>query len=451
MRILFDEGVHNMRNKGNNAMLQAAITRLSQYWPDASLDVLTFAPYLTRLYFPNVNPTSPHNIQRIKSRFDRLIRLMPRPFLWLLLELRELTSSHEPIKLTQQLAQRIRSKFLNHNSPDKGTNKNESEKNDGFDETQYQMTIHDGLANYDLIVCTGGGVFYDFDSITALKVINRLEAAISLGIPTVMVGQGIGSMNKSQLISRAKEVLPKVNIICVRNRRIGLSTLLSLGVPSERVVFTGDDAVEMAYQVRPPSLGGAVGVSLRLAGYTQVDKDHISLIRPVIHEAAQKHQAQLVAIPISSHHDELDITYIKRLLAGYNHTSTGWRMLDTPLDTIRKVGQCRVMITGTYHGAIFALAQGIPAIALVYSAEYIEKLSELKDEYGLGCQVLRLDDEDLPKSLSAAIEVAWASAEELRPRLLGVASQQIALQHSAYRQIYDLVISKGESKIYEQQ
>jgi len=46
MRILFDQVVFEQRNKGNVALLQAAVTRLNKFWPDASLEVLSDAPHL---------------------------------------------------------------------------------------------------------------------------------------------------------------------------------------------------------------------------------------------------------------------------------------------------------------------------------------------------------------------------------------------------------------------
>ena len=44
---------------------------------------------------------------------------------------------------------------------------------------------------------------------------------------------------------------------------------------------------------------------------------------------------------------------------------------------IERVGECRVVVTGSYHGAVFALAQGIPVVALVKSPYYVNKMAGL--------------------------------------------------------------------------
>ena len=59
------------------------------------------------------------------------------------------------------------------------------------------------------------------------------------------------------------------------------------------------------------------------------------------------------------------------------------------------------MITGTYHGAIFALGQGIPVIGVAKSDEYFNKLSELSDEFSLGVQVLSFKFGSFPGRLGA--------------------------------------------------
>jgi hypothetical protein len=41
MRILLDQAVHDHRNKGNNALLLAAMSRLRHFWPSATFDVLS--------------------------------------------------------------------------------------------------------------------------------------------------------------------------------------------------------------------------------------------------------------------------------------------------------------------------------------------------------------------------------------------------------------------------
>src|SRR5215216_8168890 len=89
MRILFDQSSHDMRNKGNNALLETAMRRLSHFWPEASLEVITSAPNLLKLYYPDTIPISPYNLRRVQNHFGQYKHLLPRSIWWLLFELRE--------------------------------------------------------------------------------------------------------------------------------------------------------------------------------------------------------------------------------------------------------------------------------------------------------------------------------------------------------------------------
>jgi len=210
-------------------------------------------------------------------------------------------------------------------------------------------------------------------------------------------------------------------------------------VPQDRILMTGDDAVELAYDRRPTQLGVDIGVSVRLAHYTAVDSHHLEPVRALLHDQAMNYGAQLVAIPISCDGHEADQQQIARLLRGYPRTSSSWRRFDPPVDVIRTVGRCRVVIAGAFHAAVFALAQGIPVVGLVRSQEYANKFQGIVDQFGSGCQLLNLNDPDWDQQFSAAFEGAWKRAEDLRPELLDRARHQISLNRAGYQRIAGIV------------
>ena len=78
---------------------------------------------------------------------------------------------------------------------------------------------------------------------------------------------------------------------------------------------------------------------------------------------------------------------------------------------IKQTARCRIVVTGAYHAAVFALAQGIPVVCLSNSPYYLAKFQGLEDLFGLGCATVRLSEPDLPARLAAAIERTWNSAE----------------------------------------
>jgi colanic acid/amylovoran biosynthesis protein len=209
---------------------------------------------------------------------------------------------------------------------------------------------------------------------------------------------------------------------------------------------TGDDAIELAYTARNTALGNGIGVNLRVAEYSGVNSSLLETVRLTLHNLAKKWDASLIPAPIDhlfyEGYAEPDSATIEKLIKGYNHTSDGGRSLDTPLKVIEQIGQCRVVVTGSYHAGVFALSQGIPAIGLAKSEYYADKFLGLAEQFGVGCEVIFLDDRELQRKLVDSIDRAWQSAEQLRPQLLEAARRQVELGHTAYKRVYELVNSR---------
>ena len=105
MRILLDQGVYDVRNKGNVAMLQVALDRLSKIWPNARLEVITLAPHLLKLYCPKAFPVSPdsqYDWSKNRGLCDSFLQYLPRPVLRLMLELREEVSHRRSSNLSDR-------------------------------------------------------------------------------------------------------------------------------------------------------------------------------------------------------------------------------------------------------------------------------------------------------------------------------------------------------------
>jgi polysaccharide pyruvyl transferase WcaK-like protein len=137
----------------------------------------------------------------------------------------------------------------------------------------------------------------------------------------------------------------------------------------------------------------------------------------------------------------MDVATLRGLLAGLGD-GDGGASLDTPQLVIDRIGECRIVVTGSYHGAVFALAQGIPVVALVKSTYYANKMLGLVQQFGVGCELVRLDEDALSERLTAAIDRAWADAERVRPRLLGAAAEQIERGPSAYGRLREIVATR---------
>jgi hypothetical protein len=287
-----------------------------------------------------------------------------------------------------------------------------------------------------------------------MPALQLLEMANGRGVPTAIFGHGLGPLTDPEIFARAREVLPRVGLVALREGRTGPSLARALGVGPERVVVTGDDAVEVAYESRPAQLGAGIGVNVRVSRSAGVGPGTLQRLRPSLQAFARSRGAPLVPLPISFNErvsapagdqkengtslpDLTDSRSIRELLAGWDETSDGGESLRTVRAVIEQVGHCRIVVTGAYHAAVFALAQGISAVCLARSDYFAEKLLGLADQFGRGCEVVSLDSADLESRLSEAMCRAWDDADDVRPGLLEAARRQIECGQGTYRRFVE--------------
>jgi colanic acid/amylovoran biosynthesis protein len=441
MQILIDPGDHNLRNKGNVSLLQIAVQRLHNLWPNALIGVVTQAPMVLQLYCPQAVPARAGATSGWANQPSNGIRsFVPSLVSRLMLELRE-----------EIMYRKYITSAISGGQQQATTLEGDGERlpvatGDGVVVALPAVRIGTPVPEADLVVAGGGGIVCDVAKPMALPVLDRLEAALENGVPSVMVGQQIGPLHDPELRARARAVLPAVDLIAIREQQTALPLLESLGVNMDRVVMTGDDALELAYAARPAKLGTSIGVGMRVQWYTAIDLEHLETVRGVLQRAAARNGAPLISVPISYSFHEEDAQVIRHhLLNGYAKTiDVGrWRFAD-PMKTIRATARCRIMISGAFHPAVYALAQGIPVIGLAKSATYRDKLVGLAHEFGSGCEVLMLDDPELAMKLETAIDRLWQSAEALRGPLLAAAARQVQWGQAAYQRIYDLVEARKD-------
>lgn len=430
MRVIVATGLNTgaaeYKNMGDVAMLQVAVARLLNLWPAARIEVLTESPSNLARYCPGARPLPRAGCACFVE--DRVLLGRYHQFLpkW---------ASIRFSALKRDIGQRWPAllEFLIHLR---------LSFCDGNGRRSDFNVFLEALKNTDLLVVCGSGGFADSCQQWNLSILGTMEAAIRRGIPVVMFGQGMGPLNDRIVLSRAKDVLPKVTLITLRGSRGGLALLESTGVTPAKVLTTGDEAIELAYAARAKEPGSAVGINLRVASYAEVKTASVETVGAVLQEFARKHNVPLLPIPIAFHECANDHQSIRRLLAGFDDESDGGRSLDTPLMLIKQVARCRILVTGAYHAAVFALAQGIPVVCLANSSYYLAKFQGLEDLFGVGCATVILGEPDLHDKLLTEIENTWNSAEVVRLPLLHSALRQIARSRGAYQLIKGLIRSE---------
>ena len=427
MRIIvatgLNTGVAEYKNMGDVAMLQMAVTRLMSLWPVAQVEVLTESPSNLARYCPGaVSLPRAGCACWVGDRIllGRYHQFLPKWASARLSNLKRAIGLKWPALLEFLINLRLSIW-------------------DGEGRRRDFNRFLEALRNSDLLVVCGSGGFADSCQDWNLSILATMEAAVRRGIPVVMFGQGMGPLSDPIVLSRAKAVLPDAALITLRGSSGGLSLLESVGVSSARVLTTGDEAIELAYAARVGELGCAVGINLRVAPYAHVKTDTVGKVGPVLQEFARRHKAPLLPIPIAFHEFANDHQTIRRLLAGFDDDSDGGLSLDTPLKLIKRVARCRIVVTGAYHAAVFALAQGIPVVCLTNSHYYLTKFQGLEELFGIGCTTVGLGESDFPTKLAGAIESTWNLADEVRSPLLRSALRQVEKSRAAYQQIQGLI------------
>lgn len=420
MRILVEQSAYTFDNLGDIAMLQVGVARLRECWPAAEVGVITRDPAALVAAAPAVTPVVFSGVEA------RLIKMLPPPLWAGLAPLERLSRPGDPV--WRQLQARVRA-------------------------SGYQgplLHLADALRRADLLVVTGGGFINDTFDWHADLTLSLLNLAHQRGTPAALFGQGLGPLNSSGLRAKAGPALGRAVGIGLREGEEGPQILASLGVGGERVVVTGDDAIELAYGSRAAGLGNAIGVNLRVAAYSGVALGAAAGLRQALADAAARYGAPLIAVPIAigdtrNHGQMADLEAIGQLLDGVAGYETPAESPQTPRQLIPQAGRCRVVVTGSYHAAVFALAQGVSVVGVFNNEYYRLKFTGLQRLFGAGCVALSFA-EAAGGALPGVLDELWEGAPARRGPLLEAAARQIALSRGVYRQVAEAV-SRGDRRL----
>lgn len=431
MRIVVDTALNTgsaeYSNMGDVAMLQVGVRRLQSLWPSGRIEVLTESPTNLALVCPGAEPLprAGRNLwignQAIIGGSDRLL---PQAGSVGLSNLNRACRLRYPATFRLLAGLRLAIRDRRNVRPD-------------------VKAFLEAMEHADLFVVCGAGGFTDDTREWNVAILDTIEEAVQRNVRVVMFGQGLGPLTDPHVLRRARKILPKVSLITLRGGRGASELAQSLGVNSSQIFTTGDEAVELAYEAREKEPGQAIGINLRVASYSNVNRGMTEELRPVLHEFARRHNVPLIPVPIAFHAWANDHLTIQRLLQGFDDHSDGGATLDTPLKVIRQVGRCRIVVTGAYHAAVFAMSQGIPVVGLSASEDYTAKFLGLEDQFGLGCETVSLGESDAAERIAAAAERAWQSAEAVRLPLQEAARRQITLSRGAYERIRDNIRVNG--------
>jgi polysaccharide pyruvyl transferase WcaK-like protein len=416
-------GSAEYKNLGDVAMLQAAVKQLSSLWPEARIDVLTDSPSDLLRFCPTASPIPRRGCacwlgdqvllgkyhQRLPVRLSRQLSTLKREI-----------GIRWPAMLDRLTILKLRNR----------------DPNGLFDSL---ITFLKAVRNCDLMLVCGSGGFADSSREWNLLTLTAMACALDYGKKVAMLGQGIGPLTDPVTLSWAKRVLPRLSLIGLRGTKGGQELLEDLGVSPSLILTTGDEAIELARAIPMKAQRCAIGINMRVAPYSEVEAQSVADVRTVLHDFGRKYGTGLLPIPIAFHDYANDCETIRQLLSGFGEASDAGATLDTPCKVIEQIARCRIVVTGAYHAAVFALAQGIPVICLSGSPYYSAKFDGLKELFPVGCRIVSLKAQDFREELALAMEEAWTSADFVRKQIQDSAACQAAMSRKAYQTLKNLV------------
>ena len=283
--------------------------------------------------------------------------------------------------------------------------------------------------NVDAVVVAGGGFLNDTFSYFAKWLLTDLVMQIYQGKHVAMFGQGLGPLSQRVLTVASEFVFPKLSILALREALSGNLLAKRFGVASHQLRITGDDAIEVAYERKSHQLGRHLGVNIRVSSYSEISDRDLEVLSEVVGDFCRKRDIQTRALPISKYECDRENARISQV---FRSPLLPEEFYDTPADVISQTSNCRIVLAGSYHAAVFALSLGLPAIGLAKSKYYITKFKGLAAAFGPGCTWIDLSVSDWPEKLRNELDRAWEQAGCHRPYLLSRAEEQVRLSREAY-------------------
>ncbi|WP_158087127.1 polysaccharide pyruvyl transferase family protein [Mycobacterium aquaticum] len=407
MRILVDHSGYALLNIGDIAMLQACIHRLRTLWPDAVIHVFTESPDQLQRYCPEVSAVASTIVGR------RSASVLPKS---------GQLAAEQMWKTAMPLLARSNGPAVSGGAA--------------------PLRVLDAVRRADLVVSSGGGFISDVFWWHGAGVLSVLAMAQRLGKPTAMFGQGLGPVTHPVLSHAVRLTMPRLTTIGLREQARSTSILRAHGVDLNRAEVTGDDALVLATPATRPRAGMSIGMNVRVASYSSVDTTLASQIVGVARAAAHSRSVATVALPVSRYGAQSDLRSVRTSVDGEpNGTDDEFADIRSPEELKASIARCRVVVTGSYHAAVFALAAGIPAVGITSSSYYDGKFEGLAALFPGGCQPIRIGP-GFEQALTDAIDRAWNADDAMRDRIHAAARAQVARGDDLYARFKSLAAER---------
>ena len=413
LRILIENGSQEFHNVGDAAMLAEAYRCVRAEWPSAEIHVTTRQPKQLQHFCPGCIPFNLDGRRALSIAWAPWRRLETRAPV-LAPTLRRVRLMHRnPLN---RIWIRLVCRYLRQRPAD-------------------VVRFLSMLRSVDFLIYTGGGYFNDEFRAYMHELVSVGEVIQHLGKPVVAFGQGIGPLSTALAARPVEELLRKAAAVGTRED-ISFRWLEARRNPQTLSASTGDDVLLDPDLPLPPPLGSRLGVNVRLSHYSGIMAAELGFLRLAVANFLQEKNLPAVqSIPIKDTDQEST-----RLVLG------SLPLQECPAEkrtVLERIAACRVLVTGSYHAAVFAYALGVTVIGVAANAYYLQKLKGVAERFRTPPLIFTPSRsagvEHDAADLGRLLHTAWKAAPEIRAHLLEARLEQASTNRAFKRAVFNLV------------
>jgi polysaccharide pyruvyl transferase CsaB len=293
-----------------------------------------------------------------------------------------------------------------------------------------RMNMHalrEALVETDLLISGGGSLLQDVTSFRSpWYYLGVLWFAQREGVPTMLVGQGVGPLRHPFTRLMARRILNRTYSITVRDAA-SADYLRALGVDHPPLEVTADLSLllEATWTARldawwaqhiPPGRP-VIGVALRPWRKGR-SAQHFHAISEALATLAAETGALLLFLPMQPAEDLPAAEAVAGWTPAESRTLT---VPVTPTEMLAVIGRCSFVLAMRLHALIFAAHQRVPALGLAYDP----KVMDFSRAAGLPTPPQWEDLTD--EALTAEVRDAWESREAIRREMTAAAPRLTTL------------------------
>lgn len=425
MNILIENSGYHLHNLGDVAMLQTADQLLGQAYPRGIRRIFTTAPDRLNKFCPEAKAIN----ARGQSAW-LAAKCFPVPQRLLPGRLRSLVYDRE--------------KAFKFAAPERALKQIKRKRHASVQQRSEIEAWLEAMEQADVVLATGGGYFTDAFAQHLEGILHSMRWAQVKGKPTAFLGQGLGPLFRPRLKKQAAAVLRDSQLVSLRENASAAEFAHSCDLSSTRWKLTGDDAfyllrkfrMECAQPAIPWEERSGIGLNIRVAPYSEVGRSALEGISKALHHVRAQLQNTWIPLPIDLSSETGDEVAIRRCVEAAA-IAAHYQTPDSPEALWQLARTCRVVITGSYHAAVFALSLGIPVISLAANSYYRAKFCGLQSFFPEGLRMVNSTTTELKNSLLTEVRRAWQLSEDKRRQIAENASQIAASVEAAYMDCFN--------------